>query len=77
MTILKIFQNLEGLIESCSSDNWDGYDAKAIDFDSYTEATRFAQALTKNNSPSLILQSNPMVKSLFRMVQTTKALFFR
>ena len=22
----EIFQNLEGLIESCSSDNWDGYD---------------------------------------------------
>jgi len=43
----EIFQNLASLMESCSSDNWDGYDAKAIDFDSYAEATRFAQTFPK------------------------------
>ncbi len=43
----EIFQNLASLMESCSSDNWDGYDAKAIDFDSYSEATRFAQTFPK------------------------------
>jgi hypothetical protein len=42
---------LEGLFQvknECSIDNWDGYDAKAIDNESFQNAIRFALSLTPN-----------------------------
>jgi len=43
----EIFEELEDLLEECSSANWDGYGAEALSLDSYTEAIRFIMALPK------------------------------
>jgi hypothetical protein len=40
-----LLQEINEVFEECSVDNWDGYDAKAIDYDSYIEAIRFARSL--------------------------------
>lgn len=40
-----LLQEINEVFEECSVDNWDGYDAKAIDYDSFIEAIRFARSL--------------------------------
>jgi hypothetical protein len=42
---LEIIQELNNLWEECSFENWDGYGAKPIDPDSFSEAERFIKAL--------------------------------
>lgn len=36
---------LEEVLEECSEDNWDGYEASSVTIDSYLEAKRFLRAL--------------------------------
>ncbi len=43
----EIIQTINEVIMDCSSDNWDGYGAQAIDFASYEETLRFIHFLPK------------------------------
>lgn len=45
--LTEIFQTLSDILKECSTDNWDGYGARAIDMASYTEALRFLYFLPK------------------------------
>jgi hypothetical protein len=46
-TIIHTFQLLNEALQECSIDNWDGYGAKSIDFNSYLRAFRFIYALPR------------------------------
>jgi hypothetical protein len=46
-TITEVFQTLHDVLKECSTDNWDGYGARAIDMASYSEALRFLHFLPK------------------------------